>query len=225
MTAARVSVVMTAWNAERFVEEAIRSALAQTEPPGEIVVVDDGSTDRTAALAESLDGSVRVVRRAHEGPGAARNAGVSQSSGALVAFLDADDLWLPRKLECQLAVLDADPSIEAVFCLMDEFHDWEDGARPAVRPARLNVFAALSGAALLRRALVERLGPFPTSPVRDWMQWWARARALGVEERVVPEALFRRRIHGGNNSLRRQHDGRPLLAITREHLHARARLE
>jgi hypothetical protein len=85
--------------------------------------------------------------------------------------------------------------------------------------------AALSGAALLRRELVERLGPFPTTPVSDWLGWWSRARSIDVREHVVPEVLFRRRIHGGNNSVRRFDEGRTLLAVARAHLHRRVELE
>jgi glycosyltransferase involved in cell wall biosynthesis len=217
---APVSVVMAAWNAERFLGEALRSVLVQTAPPAEIVVVDDGSSDGTATLAESLDRRVRVVRRAHEGAGAARNAGLAEASGAYIAFLDADDMWLPRKLERQVAVLDSDSSVEAVFCLVDEFHDFGEGS-PAVRPPRRKAAAMLAGAALLRRDVVDRLGPFPTVLLGDWVRWWARARAVGVREHVVSEVLFRRRIHGGNNSVRRQDGGATYLAIARDHLHAR----
>jgi glycosyltransferase involved in cell wall biosynthesis len=170
-------------------------------------------------LAESLDQTVRVVRRPHEGVGPARTAGVAASTGSLIAFLDADDVWMPRKLERQLAALDAMPSVDAVFCLMDEF---VDGTPPRDhRPPRLGVAAPLSSAALLRRELVERVGPFPPGPVSDWVRWWARARSLDLREHVVPEVLFRRRIHGANNSARRYDDGRALLSIAREHLRAR----
>src|SRR5205807_3545794 len=82
VTTSTVSVVMTAWNAERFLEEAVRSVLAQTRLPAEIVLVDDGSTDGTAALAKSLDERVHVVRRTRGGSGAARATGIGLSSGA-----------------------------------------------------------------------------------------------------------------------------------------------
>jgi glycosyltransferase involved in cell wall biosynthesis len=220
VTAGAVSVVIPAWNAERFIAQAIGSVLDQTAPPGEIVVVDDGSTDATAAIAGSIGALVRVVRRPHEGPGATRNAGVAASSGRYLAFLDADDLWLPPKLERQLAVLETQPSIDAVCCHMDEFANVDDAPPGELRAPRSNVAAPLSSTTIFRRELVERIGGFPATPVADWVRWWAGARAAGIREHVIPEVLCLRRIHGANNSFRR-YDGRNFLAIARDHLRAR----
>jgi glycosyltransferase involved in cell wall biosynthesis len=213
-----VDVVMTAWNAERFIEEAVRSVLEQTVPVATIVVVDDGSTDQGAARAAALDPKVRVLVRQHEGIGASREAGIAVTSAPFVALLDCDDLWLPRKLERQLAVFDADPSAEAVFCLTDEFHDFGDRSSQGSRAPRLGVRVPLSSAALLRREVIERIGPFGSGVVGDWFAWWASARAAGIEEHVVPEVLVRRRIHGDNNSLRRADNGKTFLDIARKHL-------
>jgi glycosyltransferase involved in cell wall biosynthesis len=208
---------MPAWNAERFIEEALRSILDQTVPPGEIVVVDDGSTDATARLAASVDGSVRVIRRAHAGIGAARTAAVAATTGDFVALLDADDVWLPKKIERQLAVMDAHPATDAVFCHVEEFSDPVDVPPPGVRRPGAAMAAALTSAALLRRPLLNRLGPFPTMAVGDWARWWAQARAHGVREEFVPEVLVRRRLHANNNSHLRADQGRTMLAIARAH--------
>jgi glycosyltransferase involved in cell wall biosynthesis len=213
-----VSVVIAAFDAERFVEEAIRSALDQTTPPDEVIVVDDGSADATAAIAESIDERVTVLRCEHRGPGPSRNVGIAVASRDLIAFLDADDLWLPRKLERQLAAFAADPGRDAVFCLVDEFVDGVDPVSGDVRAPRTGYAATLPSSALLRRELVDRVGAFAHVPVRDWIQWWARARSLGVHEHVVPEVLLRRRIHGRNNSLVHRGDGRTFLQIARTHL-------
>jgi glycosyltransferase involved in cell wall biosynthesis len=142
MTSARVSAVMPARNAARFIEQALRSILDQTVPPASIVVVDDGSTDETATIAGSLHPSITVVRRDHAGIGAARSAGVAATTTEFVAFLDADDLWLPHKLERQLALMDDDPSLDGVFCLLDEFYDPADLPPTSVRAPRLAVAAA-----------------------------------------------------------------------------------
>ncbi len=217
MTPSAVSVVMPALDAERFVEEAIRSALGQTVPPAAIIVVDDGSTDATADIAASVDPRVTVLRRAHEGIGPSRNAGLALAETTMIAFLDADDVWLPNKLERQHAAFVADPTLEAVFCLVDEFLDGVDPESDGVRPPRTGQSASLSSGALLRRGLLDRLGPFADNAI-DWVRWWARARALGVREHVVPEVLLRRRIHGGNNSLVRGDHGRTFLDIARSHL-------
>ena len=217
MTTDQVSVVMPAWNAERFIEEALRSILDQTVPPAAIVVVDDGSTDATARLAAGIDRSVTVLRRDHAGVGASRTAGVAATSSEFVAFLDADDVWMPAKLERQLAVFDCDPATDAVFCHIEEFRDPAGVALAGVRPPRPTAAGTLTSAALLRRDLFERVGAFDTTPVGEWVGWWARARALGVREHVVPEVLVRRRLHANNNSHLRHDDGKTFLAIARAH--------
>lgn len=213
-----VAVVMPAWNASNFIEEAIRSALDQSTPPHTIVVVDDGSTDATAEIAASVDSRVTVLRREHEGAGRSRTAGVAAATSAFVAFLDADDVWLPHKLERQLAALHADDSIEAVFCRVDEFYDDLAGPLVGVRAARTGVEGPLSSGALLRREVIERVGPFPETIVGEWVVWWARARALGIREYSVPEVLYRRRIHGNNNSMHRDEEAAVFLAAARDHL-------
>jgi glycosyltransferase involved in cell wall biosynthesis len=211
---------MPAWNAARFIEEALRSILDQTVAPAAIVVVDDGSTDETASLAAAVDPCVTVLHREHAGIGVARTAGVAATTTEFVAFLDADDLWLPPKLERQLAMMDADPSVEAVFCLTDEFYDPVDGPPVGVRQPLLGFAGVLPSAALLRRDLLDRLGPFDTSAVGEWVGWWARARAGGVHEEFVPLVLLRRRIHAHNNSHLLYDQGKTFLGIARAHRHA-----
>src|SRR5438045_7019632 len=99
----RISAVITTYNYERFVAGAIESVLKQTHTPDEIVVADDGSTDATAAVVESYASrGVRYVCQEHKGTSAIRNLGIRESHGDLVAFLDADDRWLPDKLARQL---------------------------------------------------------------------------------------------------------------------------
>lgn len=111
-----VSVVIPAYNAVAFVEDAVVSVLEQTRPASEILVVDDGSHDGTAAVVEWRFGDhVRVVRKSNGGAASARNAGVEASSGDLVAFLDADDAWDPRKLEGQVQAMAAFPDCRLCY--------------------------------------------------------------------------------------------------------------
>ena len=111
-----VSVVIPTHDRGRVVVEAIESALAQTHPPLEVIVVDDGSTDDTAERVGRLrDARVRYLRRPHAGVSAARNAGIAAATGDLVAFLDSDDLWKPDKVEAEIAALARYPSAAGVF--------------------------------------------------------------------------------------------------------------
>jgi len=121
-----VSVVIPTYNYGRFIAEAIRSVLEQTCMPSEIIVVDDGSTDETAAVVGAFGDTVRYIRQDHAGVCAARNRGVSESSGELIAFLDADDLWAPTNLEKQVEKFESDEDIGLVHCAMREF-DGETG--------------------------------------------------------------------------------------------------
>lgn len=100
----KVSVIIPAYNAAAFVARAIDSALHQTEPPLEILVIDDGSSDETAEVVAAYPAPVRLLKKANGGPASARNLGARLARGEWLAMLDADDWWAPRKLECQLAL-------------------------------------------------------------------------------------------------------------------------
>jgi glycosyltransferase involved in cell wall biosynthesis len=102
----RIAVIIPAYNSGAFLSRALESVLAQTVPAQEVIVVDDGSTDDTAAVAESYGSRVQVIRQANAGPGAARNRGTRETVSEWLAFLDADDAWLPIKLERQWNALE-----------------------------------------------------------------------------------------------------------------------
>ncbi len=118
-----IAVVMPAYNAAATIHEAIRSALDQTVAPLEVIVIDDGSTDDTATLIRSFGDPVRYFRTPQGGPARARNLGVREARGTHIAFLDADDVWLPTKLARQLELLREAPDLVLVYSgvsLIDE---------------------------------------------------------------------------------------------------------
>ncbi|QDT34640.1 glycosyltransferase family 2 protein [Thalassoglobus polymorphus] len=106
MTKPEVSVVIPCYNGSPFLRETLDSAINQTHRPLEIIVIDDGSTDDSAAIAESFGAPVRVIRQENQGESVARNRGIDEAKGEWIAFLDADDLWAPEKLERQLSLID-----------------------------------------------------------------------------------------------------------------------
>jgi len=128
----KVSVIIPAYNAARFIESTVQSALDQTRPPDEIVIVDDGSTDDTAEIVRGLDGPIRFFQQENQGSAVARNLAIERSSGDLLAFLDADDLWLPSKLERQIPPFEADKVDFSFANLIDLFPDGQFAGRPFI---------------------------------------------------------------------------------------------
>jgi glycosyltransferase involved in cell wall biosynthesis len=125
-----ISVVIPCYNAARFLAETLRSVLAQTRPPFEVIVVDDGSVDESAAVAKRFGAPVRVIRQPNQGESAARNRGIDGATGEWVAFLDADDVWAPEKLARQWAAVQGRPEI---VCCHSGFYLF--GAQTGTPPA------------------------------------------------------------------------------------------
>ena len=115
-----ISVIIPAYQAEAFIARSVHSAQIQTLSPLEILVVDDGSNDNTAEVAAACGDLVRVIRQPNGGPASARNHGAREARGEWLAFLDADDGWLPKKLERQIAQIDDTVSLLHCYCLHDK---------------------------------------------------------------------------------------------------------
>jgi glycosyltransferase involved in cell wall biosynthesis len=195
-----VGVAIPAHNAERWLAQALDSVLAQTVPPGDILVVDDGSTDATVAVAERFEAPVRVVSQQSAGIGAARNRAVEMVRGEVVAFLDADDLYTPSSIAIRLDVLAANPRVGVVFGHERRFAQILDGAPVPTGSPRPS---PLPGSMLVRRGVLRRVGPFPAGVrVAEGLDWLLRARELSVQDLTVDDQVVWRRVHGENNSLR-----------------------
>jgi glycosyltransferase involved in cell wall biosynthesis len=205
----RVSVVIPTYNHARWVAHAIQSVAAQRFRDLEIIVVDDGSTDDTARVVRDTGVPLRYLPRANGGLPAARNTGIAAARGALVAFLDADDLWLPDKLSLQVPLLDA--RAEAALVYADAVLFDEGARRPlgthADRHAHPSgrILGALlfdnpipSPTPVVRRAALERAGGFDESlrACEDWDMWIRIARHAEVHCIDRPLAVYR--LHGDN---------------------------
>lgn len=202
---AEVSVVIPARDAAPYIREAIESVLRQSQPPVELIVVDDGSSDGTATIAASFGDPVRVVeRRSGAGNvGASRSLGVRQSRCAVLAFLDADDHWEADWLEVGTAALGADPPPDLLHGGMREFLSPdvtpEAARRLRARPGVLPGYHA--GATLVRRETYERIGEFDARhPGAEFTDWLMRARDLGLTERVLGRVTLNRRVHAANTT-------------------------
>jgi glycosyltransferase involved in cell wall biosynthesis len=204
-----VSAVIPAHNAAQYLPDAIESVLSQTSPVGECIVVDDGSTDGTAAAARAFEGEVRLIEQHNAGPAAARNRGVSASSGDFLAFLDADDRWLPERIERQVAALAQDPRFAAVVCAMQVV----DGSmrpvgviqqRPDVSVEDMLTWRTMlcptPSSLLIERRCFEAIGGFDERIFgsEDWLLTFrlVARRALTA----IPDPLVQYRIHETNIS-------------------------
>lgn len=201
-----ISVIVPVFNGREFLADALRSILDQSLAADEIIVVNDGSTDNSSEVAMRFGPLVRVVSQPHAGVGAARNAGVGSSTGSYLAFLDADDLMPPQRLERQAGALSMVPECELVFGRQCRFAHGEPLQRlpqfqhEAARCDR----AILAGAMMCRRGSFDKLGWFATDGVvGEFIRWFDRALAARVQWQMPSEVVVYRRRHGGNLSLHR----------------------
>jgi glycosyltransferase involved in cell wall biosynthesis len=202
ISAATVSVIVPVFNGERYLEEALRSAVDQSLPPFEVIVVDDGSTDASLEIAERIGDPVRCITQENAGVAVARNRGLSAATGQFIAFLDHDDLWPREKLELQVAALEANPDVDVVSGRMRVIggalpgREWSGkGRREALAGAHLT-------ATLIRRSVFERTGPLDEKigHAADDLEWLVRARDLGIRRINLDAVTLLYRWHGDNTS-------------------------
>ena len=203
-----ISVIIPVYNGERYLAEAIESVLAQSRQPDEIIVVDDGSTDGSAAVAKrftTLRYPVRYLWQAQAGASQARTHGGAVATGNWFAFLDADDLWTADKLAKQQAVLETQPTVDLVFGQVQQFYSPEIAAaenKPAL-PGGEPMAGYHVGAMLIRRTAFEKVGLFnPQWQVAHFIEWYGRAQKIGLTSLVLPEVVMQRRIHTTNLGIR-----------------------
>jgi glycosyltransferase involved in cell wall biosynthesis len=196
-----VSVILPVFNGETFLGEALDSVMRQSYRFLDPIVVDDGSSDASAAIARARRG-VRLISQPRAGVAAARNAGLAAARGALVAFLDADDRWAPDKLLVQVGHLRRHPSLGFVLGRMINFLE---GAAAPPFELRANLFEPQpgysTGTMLARGEVFRRIGGFDAALApSETMDWFARAVDAGVPHAIVPHVVLYRRLHGRNTS-------------------------
>lgn len=198
----RVSVVMAAYNAEQYVAAAIESILRQSVPATEIIVVDDGSTDSTRKILDTFSGQIALLTQDNRGQTAALNRAIETAQHEFLAFQDADDLWSEQKLEQQLAALDAEPELGAVFGLMKQFisPDVPQESRTAIQPAMEIAPGEIRTCMLIRRSEFDRIGPFDPAYRGgvSFVEWLGRAKRMGLKTRMLDHITVHRRLHLGN---------------------------
>ncbi len=197
-----ISCIVPVFNGERYIAETIKSILDQTLAPLEIIVVDDGSTDSTHDVLRPFGDHIQIVTQKNQGPSGARNRGLEQSRGEFVAFLDADDLWIPEKLELQIERMDEMPHAQLCSGHIKSFWIPElDHERVQLENHPYHQSRALLSpcTVLTRREIFERVGRFdPELQNGEDTDWFMRAMKLGVVIETLPDLLVHRRQHLSN---------------------------
>jgi glycosyltransferase involved in cell wall biosynthesis len=220
-----VSVIIPCHDDGRHIGAALQSILDQSCRPAEIIVVDDGSTDDSAAVVRSFGAAVRLVTQPRLGVSAARNAGVAAAAGTIIGFLDADDLWPADSLRLRLERLDAPPPVDCVFGLIEQFVTPD---MPPADAARLHCPSGPSpgrhaGAMLIRRSVIHRIGGFdPAIRIGEIMDFVARLEEDGAPVGRVEALVMRRRIHGRNTMIQNREAHGEYLRVLRAGLARRA---
>ncbi len=199
MTGPFVSVLVAAYNSEKFIDEALQSVWDQTYKNFEIVVVDDGSTDATLSRLQPWKGKARIVSQENKGIGGSRNAGLAHAKGELIALLDADDVWMPTKLQEQVAYMADNPDVEMVFSYAQNVIH-QDGKKLIDTPSAMPVLQAhIPPACLFSKEILSRVGVFDESvTLGEFAEWYGRTLNANIRMGCVPSLLVKRRLHGGN---------------------------
>jgi glycosyltransferase involved in cell wall biosynthesis len=210
-----IDVIIPVYNGSRYIDDAIKSVLKQQYDSLEIIIVDDGSTDDTPSVVRSFK-DIRYIRQENHGVAAARNRGIENSGGELIAFLDADDCWAPGKLTIQVECLINHPDIG--YTLGKQINFLEPGT---VKPFWLREEHLLKEhtgfipTLLIRREIFKKVGLFNTSfRTSEDVEWFSRVKNAGIPMMVVPEVVLYRRIHNANLSYHSK-AGNPLLRALR----------
>jgi glycosyltransferase involved in cell wall biosynthesis len=192
-----ISAIVPVYNGDRYLAAAIASILAQNYAPLEILVIDDGSTDDTAKIANQFQQHIRYIYQPNCGAPSARNVGLNMANGEVIAFLDADDIWSKHKLALQIDILTKNPSVEVVL----GYHQKTRSIAAEIQDEQnLPPELVLSvGTSLFRRSAFDRVGLFNEElrQTDDW-DWFMRARELAIVMMTCPETVLFYRRHDRN---------------------------
>ena len=202
----RLTVILPVYNGERFLPEAIASVAAQGYPDVELIVVDDGSTDGSAAIIDGLGDDVRVIHQANAGPASARNRALEIATGELITFIDVDDLWPEGKLDLQVRFLHDHPELDVVLGRI-QYMTMAGARMPHIRfeDDELKTISNVHlGSGVFRRRAFDVVGGFDEDfRFGEDIDWFLRAREIGLEFRVLSDITLLYRLHQSNMTLER----------------------
>lgn len=201
-----ITVIIPVYNGERYLGEALKSVVAQTYRPIEIIVVDDGSTDGSADIVKSfVDSQILYFYQNNSGLSAARNQGTNLARGSFFAFLDADDVWLADKLTLQINTFKNNPNLDMIFGYVDQFYspDLDVHVKTKMDYDNKIMPGYSAGTMLIKQKSFVRAGPFTTNwRVGQFVDWYFKAVDKGLKSLMLPKVVMKRRIHNTNMGIR-----------------------
>ncbi len=217
-----VSVVMPAYNRERYIGEAIESVLGQEGCTVGLIVVDDGSRDATAQRVARYP-EVRYLYQENAGQAAAKNTGIREADGEFLAFIDSDDIWTEGRLSRQVRYLREHPDVRMVFGGVEQFCS-EEHRHLHRRSLEKTIRGITAGTMLIRREDFLKIGLFRTDlRVGEFIEWFDRASAAGYRYHLFGEVFLKRRLHDTNIGLQRHGGPNDFAKILRASLERKRR--
>jgi len=215
---------MPVFNGERYLHESISTIISQTYHPVEAIIVDDGSTDGSSDIIKSFP-QVQYIYQDNGGQASARNRGIRAAKGQYLAFLDADDLWVPEKLTLQMAAFIAEPDLEIVTGHVTQFVSPElrRGNQVSTGMSSKPLVGYSSTAILIKRGLLKKVGLFhERCQVMETISWFAKVMESKHKTKILPDVLVKRRIHENNHSIRhRQGKNKAIIKLLKDSLDRR----
>lgn len=217
-----ISVIIPLFNDAPYIQKAIKSVLSQGIEKIEVIVIDDGSTDNFAEKINAInDPRIQLIKQVNSGAAEARNNGIRNAKGELIAFLDADDIWAANKLKRQLDTL-TNNKVNMIYGQVKEFYDSSINGYADLQKD-VKTFVGYSPITLLiSKSDFLRVGDFQSKwKVAEFIDWYDRAKHMGLAEIVLPDVLAFRRIHEGNIDRLHRPDAKQYVAVLKEALDRR----
>lgn len=200
-----ISVIIPAYQAEKYIAQAVDSVRGQNwQGDMEIIVIDDGSADNTAAAAEAL--GVRVIRKAQGGAASARNEGLRIAAGELILLLDADDIFTPGAIDAMYAAM-TEKNADGIFAMAEDFISPEltDQQKAELKPRPNAYSGVLPGCSLIRRSVFDTIGLFDdTMKSGETVAWLLKLRDAKIHTAQIPNVTLKRRLHLTNTGRTQQ---------------------
>lgn len=197
-----IDIIIPVYNGEKFIAQAIESILNQTFNDFTVIIVDDGSQDSTVEEIERYmknDSRIVLFKNPHQGQPKTINKGLLETSNTYICFLDADDLWLPTKLERQIDFLENNTQTDVLFTMIQEFEDFDKGTLQKYDARPHPMKGVQKSTIMFRSTLLDQFGLFDENQyMAVFINWYRQLIRQGVQEHILDKVLVKRRVHDSN---------------------------